>query len=348
MLEPVEVEVERQNLDGARVLGSGGVDGTEALGKGPGEGLLHPIGVAHSREAHVERGVASAQAVVNGDLVVARHLGDLVEERLQLWGGSVEQLAPGEAIEERPNLAKRVGHGSGVRVLEKPTLLFPKQGHVRRALHERALRESPEEKRPPLEVLVLAPLSDDDGIDRLEVIDRRGIAAIVDLHQGPVVGRRNDLAFQFFHHPGEHHGEQRGISKDPERALRLPVGGPVGSDPVVHHPHEDEVLLVEPAQKIPGRREVVPIVPRTEALGRVVDRRQHVVEVLESEEQALQHREDLVLDAPHAVLRLDVLDAGNSCPFPGGIPIHTTLPLPSHGQDGMDGGEHAGRPSGSS
>ncbi len=144
MLQTIEVEVEDQDLDGAGVLRGDRIDRTEALRERARERLLHPVGVAHSRKAEVERGIAAAEPVVDRDLVVAGHLGDLVEKGLQLRRRSVEKLAAGKAIEQRPDLPKGMGHRGRVRVFQEPALLLAQQRHVGGALRERALGEPPE------------------------------------------------------------------------------------------------------------------------------------------------------------------------------------------------------------
>jgi hypothetical protein len=347
VFEPRGVEIVEEQAHRAEVLGGAEGDGAELVRERLGQVLLDPVGVTQPREGDGEGLVPRPLARVHGDLVVAGHVDDAVDDLLQRLDVRVEQLARGEAVEDGADLAVRERIGLRVAVLEQPVELFLQERDLAALLGEGALGQAAHEQRGLHEIAVRSPLPDGDVVDGLEVIDRGRGVAVVDVDDPKVVGRGQEVGLHLLDQPREDDGQQRRIGEDPARALRHAVGLAVGTHPVADGALEDVVVVEQPfqerARRVDVSRTAAPALEPRQDLARGGE---HLLEVLDRGEDRLEHRVDLVLDVPQALLRLDPLDLEVTVDLARALVVRSAqpddaLPLAAHGEDGMHGREDA-------
>jgi hypothetical protein len=155
------------------------------------------------------------------------------------------------------------------------------------------------------------------------------------------------MALHLFHQTREDDRKQRRVGEHPRGGLRNAVGLAVRPDAVADGAHEHVVVLEQPPEEGARRLGTArPFAARAQAAAQRGDGARHLREVLDREENALEHREDLVLHVPQALLRVEPLDTeaaqqllvalGRRVPDPD-----DPLPLPAHGEDRMDRREDA-------
>ena len=347
VLEGRGVEVEQQQRPGAAVRQRGERDRAEFGRQRVAELLLDAVRRPQNGEGDRHRVVLRPLPRRHGDLVVARHFDHRFDDRLQLVGAGVEQLALRQAVEDGAHLAVdvRVRHRVDERV--QPGQLLAQERDVQRPAGERALGEAPEDQRRPRPGAVRAPLAHDDVVDRLEVMDRRRVVAVVDVDDA-VVGRgRPHVRVLLLEKSREHHRHEVGVPEDAERRVAIGLGHAIRSRRVLQQAEQDVVVGQQPveefARHIRVRRAPAPAAQRRRQSPR---RRHHLREVLDRQRHALEDRVDLMFDAPLPLPRFDALDAELAIQFQRPIVVRAAepddaLPLPADGEERMDGGEDA-------
>ena len=199
VLEALGLEVEEQQAHRAAVLGGAEGDRAEGLGVSGAQVLLDPVGVAQPRERDAQGHVAGPAAGVHRDLVVRGHVDDAVDQLLQARGVGIEQLARREAVEQAADLAVGVAVGHRPALGQDPLLLLLQERDVCRLLREGALGEAALQERRRLQSAVRAPLPHNDVVDGLEVVDRRGVVAVVHLDDACVLPGGDQVLLDLLH-----------------------------------------------------------------------------------------------------------------------------------------------------
>ncbi len=341
------VEVEDEQGDHAHVGPGVERDRAEGLAERRLQVLLDAVRVAQVRERHRHRFVALAGAGRHHDLGVARHVDHAIDQRLERGDVGVEQLAARHVVEQRPRLA------IGVRVLrlaaplEQPGQLLPHQRHVLRLGGERALGQPAEQQRGGQQGALRAPLADDDVVDRLEVVDGLGVGAVVDVDDALVLGDRPQVRPLHLHQAREDDRQQRRILEHAERGGGVGVRLAVGAEGVTLDAQDHVVVGHQPVEE--GARGVGVLraaAAVAQAWRQFGDPAAHGGEVLDSEEDGLEHREHLVLDAAQTIAGFDPLDAELAVELARSVFVRAAdpddaLPLPAHAEDRVDRREDA-------
>ena len=172
MLEICFIEVEEQQRNDAEVGPRIEGDGAERLLERPPQIFFRLVGVVKVGERDGDGHVAGALTPRDHDLVVARHVDEAADHLLERRYVRVEQLATREMIEERARLAIAVRVARLAAPGQHRGQLLLHQRHVLRFGREGALREAANQQRGGGNRSVRLPLTNDNVVDRLEMMNR--------------------------------------------------------------------------------------------------------------------------------------------------------------------------------
>ena len=346
VLELVRVEVEDEERHRPAVHRGAEGHRAERVGEGAPQGRLDLVGVAQPREGHVEGLVARSLAALHHDLVVARHVHDALDDPLEVGGVRVEEVGLREVVEGGPGLAPDVGARDGPAALQETVLLLLEDRDAVGALGEGPAGKAAEQEGDPRELPVLAPLAHGEVLDRLEVVDGRGVRAEVEV-EDPVVARlRVEVGLDVLDDAREDDGEERGVGEDAVRRLVHADGRAVRPHAVGDGAHEDVVVVEQPLEEGAGGEKLRRVAAAAAQPGHHLPAGPpHVLEVVDREEDGLEQREHLVLDPAPALLRRDRLDLEEAVALLAALFLHGAegrdpLPLPPHREDRVDGRVH--------
>ena len=347
VLERGLVEVEDQERDGPAVDRGREGDRTEGVLERAPQAGLDLVRVAQARERHVECLVSGTPAALHHQLLVACDLHDLLDHALDVVDPGVEEVGLREVVEGGARLTPGVRVRDAAAALEDPVVLLLEQRDAVGALRERTAREAPEQQRQAAQPAVLAPLAHREVLDRLDVVDRRGVGAEIEVQDRAVPGLGVEVLLDVLHHTREHDRKQGGVGEDAGGALAHAVERPVAAGRVGHRAHEDVVVVVQPLQELARRGELGRVAaasaqPRSELAAHPA----HVLEVLDRQEDRLEQREHLVLDPPQLLARLKRLEVEQAIALLAALGLrvaegHDALPLAPHREDRVGGGVHA-------